>query len=123
MLRRFATDFTRKRAKELRNDPPRSEAALWQLVRRKQVGGCRFHRRAVILGAIPDFWCPAAKLALEIDDSASEWKRYRDSERDKRFAAEGVRTLHIPAQLIFDDPTRVVRRIEAVLNERKNKRA
>jgi very-short-patch-repair endonuclease len=120
MVRRLATDFTRKRAKELRKEPPRSEAVLWQLVRRKQIAGCKFHRRAVVLGSIPDFWCPAAKLALEIDESSSEWKRFRDAERDKRFAAEGIRTMHIPARRLFHEPHRLVEELVAAVLERKD---
>ena len=119
MIRRLVTDFTRKRAKELRKAPPRSEAALWQLVRGKQIAGCRFHRRAVVLGSIPDLWCPAAKLAVEIDDSLSWWKTNRDAERDRRFAAEGIRTIHVPARRIFDEPEELTRELVAVVLERK----
>ena len=120
MTRRLATDFTRKRAKELRKAPPRSEAVLWQLVRRKQIGGLKFHRRAVVLGSIPDFWCPAAKLAVEIDETSSAWKNHRDAERDKRFAAEGIRTIHIAARRIYDEPERLVSELVAAVLERKN---
>lgn len=119
MIRRLATEFTRRRAKELRKDPPRSEAALWQLVRRKQIAGCKFHRRAVVLGFIPDFWCPSAKLALEIDDTLSEWKAFRDRERDRRFTAEGIRTIHIPARRIFNEPQRLVKELAAAILERR----
>src|SRR5688572_840049 len=107
MIRRLAKEFTRTRSRELRKDPAPSERALWQLLRRRQIAGVRFRRRAVVFGSIPDFWCPAARLAIEIDASSSDWKRSRDTERDARYAAEGIRTLHVAARLIFQDPTGV----------------
>jgi len=119
MIKRLATDFTRKRAKELRQSPPPSEAALWQLVKKKQIADCRFHRRAVVLGSIPDFWCPAAKLALEIDASTNEQKSLRDAKRDERFLAEGITTIHIPARRIFHEPERLVAELTATVIARK----
>jgi len=102
MIRRLASELTRKRAKDLRKAPPHSEAALWQLVRRKRIAGFKFHRRAVVLGSIPDFWCPAAKLALEIDDTPSDWKTIvmRRGIRDSRPKGLGRYTFRRDASLM-----------------------
>jgi len=70
------------------------------------------------LGSIPDFWCPVAKLAIEIDATPSEWKRFRDNKRDARYAAEGIRTLHVPAKVIFQDPAGLTRKITAIVLQR-----
>ncbi len=54
----------------------------------------------------------------EIDDSSSDWKTSRDGERDERFAAEGIATLHIPARRIFENLKRVVEEIAGVVLSR-----
>jgi very-short-patch-repair endonuclease len=115
MVRRLDTPLTRQRARKLRKNPPASEAALWRLIRRLSVAGFRFRRRAIVLGWIPDFWCPAAKLAIEIDGTDSAWKRDRDARRETRFAEEGIRILHVSAQAIFHKPDSVVQEVRAAL--------
>src|SRR5262245_5136907 len=103
MVRRLVTEFTRKKVKSLRANPPKSEAALWKLIRGSQLG-LKFRRRAVVLGWIPDFWCPSAKLALEIDASTDERKLRRDAIRDATLERHGIHTLHIKAVDIFRSP-------------------
>lgn len=120
-MRRLATPIKRQRARSLRGKPPASEAALWRLLRGSAISGFRFRRRAIVLGWIPDFWCPFAKLAIEIDDDQSEWKKDRDLRREKQFEEAGIRTLHIPARDIFDRPKQVVAVIAAVLATASNK--
>ncbi len=121
MVRRLDTPLTRDTARKLRKQPPASEAALWQLLRRPLVAGFKFRRRAIVLGRIPDFWCPAAKLAIEIDGIDSEWKQARDLRRDAEFALHGIRTLHIPARAISAQPGQVVEKVIAALNATRNK--
>ena len=118
MIKRLATEFTRKRSRELRREAPPSEVALWRLLRRKQIAGVGFRRRATILGRMPDFYCPAARLVIEIDAGVSQWKRNRDTVRDRLFAAEGIKTLHVEASRIFNDKTALIEEIAAVVKER-----
>jgi very-short-patch-repair endonuclease len=117
MVERRNTPAKHRRAKALRARPAIGDAELWQLLRRKRVAGLRFRRRAVVLGWIPDFWCPAAKLALEIDASESEEKHRRDEARDAHLASHGIRTLHIRAADIESAPERVIAQIEAAARD------
>jgi very-short-patch-repair endonuclease len=116
MVPRLDTQFTRDRARKLRKDPPASEKVLWQLIRGKQISGFKFGRRRIVLGWIPDFWCPAAKLVIEIDGDESAWKKDRDIRREKEFADEGIRTLHVSAKDIFLQPEKVVAQIRKALD-------
>ena len=90
MVRRLDSQVTRDRARKLRKNPPVSEKVLWQLLRGKQIGGFKFGRRRIVLGWIPDFWCLAAKLAIEIDGDASDWKKDRDLRREKDLSDQGT---------------------------------
>src|SRR5437762_9287298 len=116
MVRRLDTQFTRDRARKLRKDPPASEKVLWQLIRGKQISGFKFGRRRIVLGWIPDFWCPAANLVIEIDGDQSDWKKDRDIRREKDFADEGIRTLHVSAEHIFRNTVEGVRQIRNALD-------
>jgi very-short-patch-repair endonuclease len=80
--------------------------------------GLKFRRRSVVLGWIPDFWCPSAKLALEIDASTDDRKRQRDAVRDATLERHGIRTLHIKAADIFRSPDSVKASILAAIAAR-----
>ena len=115
MVERRSTPEKRARVAQLKAGPPTAELALWELLRRKQIAGARFRRRAIVLGWIPDFWCPAAKLAIEIDAGDSESKRQRDQVRDAQLARHGVRTLHVKAEDILRAPGKVITAVAAAL--------
>jgi len=51
---------------QLRNHMTKAELALWYRIRNNQLG-CKFRRQHGIGKYIVDFYCPKAKLILEID--------------------------------------------------------
>lgn len=55
------------RARQLRNNMTPVERLLWSKVNREQVKGLRFYRQRIIGNYIIDFYCPKAKLVIEID--------------------------------------------------------
>ena len=56
-------------ARELRKNMTDAELHLWNRVRRKQINGYQFYRQKNIGSYIVDFYCPAAKLIIELDGS------------------------------------------------------
>jgi very-short-patch-repair endonuclease len=58
-LKRFTRD--------LRNNMTDAEQHVWSKIRRKQLKGHQFYRQKNIGNYIVDFYCPAAKLIIEID--------------------------------------------------------
>ncbi|MGC8493250.1 MAG: endonuclease domain-containing protein [Syntrophobacteraceae bacterium] len=54
-------------ARELRKTMTDAEQALWFRVRRKQLNGRIFYRQKSIGSYIVDFYCPSAKLVVELD--------------------------------------------------------
>lgn len=54
-------------ARELRKNMTDAEKLLWSKVRRKQIEGRQFYRQAIVSNYIVGFYCPAAKLVIEID--------------------------------------------------------
>jgi len=44
-----------------------AEKRLWSKIRMRQMGGYQFYRQRAIGNYIVDFYCPKAKLVLEVD--------------------------------------------------------
>ena len=64
---------TTERARELRWSMTDAERRLWALLRRKKLAGYRFRRQAPVGPYIADFFCPAARLIIEVDGNFS-WR-------------------------------------------------
>ena len=60
-------DALRKKARDLRNAATDAERRLWQHLRLKQLGDCKFRRQVPVAGYIADFLCPEMKLIVELD--------------------------------------------------------
>jgi very-short-patch-repair endonuclease len=82
-------------ARELRKQMTDAEQALWRRVRRKQILGIQFYRQKPLLSFVVDFYCPVAKLVVELDGSQHHEPEHqaRDRERDARLDALGLRVL------------------------------
>src|SRR5216684_1383025 len=90
------------RAKQLRREMTPAERALWMVLRRNALDGFHFRRQQVIEGYIVDFYCDAAKLAIELDGSVHEEQGEYDELRDEVIARQGVRFLRIPNEALND---------------------
>jgi len=57
----------RERSQQLRKTMTASETFLWSKIRMKQLKGCWFYRQKTIGEYIADFYCPRARLVIEVD--------------------------------------------------------
>jgi very-short-patch-repair endonuclease len=103
-LRKRAKPKKMEYARRMRSSPTQSEELLWQLLRGRRCDGYRFRRQAVILGWIVDFYCPAARLVVEVDGPAHEDREAADARRDQVMASANLSILRIPADLVVNDP-------------------
>jgi len=90
-------------AKGMRNHPMASEDALWQLIRRKQLG-MKFRRQYVAYGYILDFYQIDTKLAVEVDGSSHFGRNEADALRDKHLAQQGITTLRLTDTMVMETP-------------------
>ena len=73
----------KSRRQELRNNATPAEKLLWNVLQHSNLGGYKFRRQHSVGPYILDFYCPAAKLAVELDgdshftDEAMEYDRQR----------------------------------------------
>ncbi len=89
-------------AKRLRREMTPAERRLWKALRRNALDGFHFRRQQVIEGYIADFYCDAAKLAIELDGSVHQEQWQYDDSRDRAIASVGVRVLRISNDAMLD---------------------
>lgn len=87
-----------------------AEQHLWRRLRGKQIGGVQFYRQKPLLSFIVDFYCPAAKLVIELDGGQhlDDAVKIKDGERDALLASTGLHVLRF-------DNRHVLQEMEAVL--------
>jgi len=87
-------------ARRMHRNPTPSEAAIWERLRRRQLG-VPFLSQECILGYIVDFYCPTAQLVVEIDGAIHEAadRRAADVKRDRALRRHGLIVLHLPATM------------------------
>jgi len=106
-LSRERLDELKQRARDMRNNPAEPEKRLWRRLSNSQLGGLKFRRQEVIGRTIVDFFCPTAKLIVEVDGETHADVE-RDRRRDAYLAGFGFTVLHVTNQ-------DVMRNIDGVL--------
>ncbi|WP_297515544.1 endonuclease domain-containing protein [uncultured Caulobacter sp.] len=91
-------------ARSLRRQMSPPEARLWNALRRGGLEGLKFRRQHPFGRCVLDFYCPALRLAVEVDGACHTLDREpeRDAARDRWLNIQGVRTLRIPAHEVMD---------------------
>lgn len=117
MIPRLSSPAKYNFARGMRRTPTVSENALWQLIRRKQLG-MKFRRQFVLLGYIVDFYQLDTKLAIEVDGGSHISRNEEDTLRDKNLAAYGVTTLRVTDVMVLAHPDFVVDLITNKLRDR-----
>ncbi len=86
------------------------EIMLWTRMRGRGPDKPTFRRQHPFGSIVLDFYCPSARLAVEVD-GATHWDdvaQARDDARDRWLAGQGVEVMRIPASAIYRDLTGVV---------------
>lgn len=96
-----------ERARRLRKSPTRTEAILWEHLRRLEA---RFRRQAPIGPYVVDFACLPKRLVVEVDGGVHDLTHValRDLKRDEWLTSEGYRVLRIPTKRVETDIDGVV---------------
>ena len=103
---------TVKRARALRAAMSLPEVQLWQALRARP-DGLKFRRQHPAGPYILDYYCPAARLCVEIDGQSHNARAGHDAARDDWLAAQGIVTLRLPAELVLADVAAAVATIVA----------
>ena len=84
-----------KRSRELRTDSTDGETRLWSCLRDRRLFGFKFRRQQPVDSFIVDFYCDAAKLAVEVDGGQHDEERQAayDRRRTHLLEASGITVL------------------------------
>lgn len=108
-----------QRRKLLRHTSPPAEQLLWQHLRGKKINSFKFRRQHGIGNFVVDFYCPKARLAIEIDGPTHIG---RDAEEDDEERAQiikeaNIRILRFSNSEIYSEIKAVLTRIKEALAE------
>ena len=99
-----ATGNAMRASRRLRREPTLPEALLWRHLRGSPAG-VRFRQQHAIGPYVADFYCPTAKLVIEIDGMAHDMgdRPERDDARDAYVQSLGLGVLRISARDVLRD--------------------
>jgi very-short-patch-repair endonuclease len=119
--------FNRKSLKSfrsaLRNRSTPAEAALWEILKSKNLDGRKFRRQYSIDKYIVDFCCPFEKLVIELDgDPHGEYHKIQeDKNRDKYMESLGFTVLRFENRFVYQEPEYLKNEIRKVFNKNMNR--
>jgi very-short-patch-repair endonuclease len=103
----------------LRDEMTPAEALLWEELRAKRLNGLRFRAQHPVGQFILDFYCPACKLAVEVDGTVHEGEEEQDAARTAQLEAHACRVLRFTNEAVMMDLSSVLARIEAMAREKE----
>lgn len=102
------------RRKDLRNNMTGEEKLLWKQLQGSRLG-FKFIRQFSIDNYVVDFYCPARRLAIEIDGELHKDNQKYDQYRTRYLEAFGIRVIRFWNQEVANEIKDVVEKIrEAV---------
>ncbi len=106
-------------AKHQRKTANSFELLMWQLLRNRQRCGMKFRRQHPLGRFTADFYCPEAKLVIEVDGEhhfTEEGKAY-DQRRDAWMTEQGIRVLRFTGKQVEFETQMVIKMIEQALTQ------
>lgn len=102
--------YLKERRRELRNNLTPAEAAMWKLLQNSKLQGRKFRRQHSIENYIVDFYCPTAKLIIELDGEVhnNPIAHQHDYERDEQLRYLGYTVLRFENKLVFEQQEAVL---------------
>lgn len=100
-------------SRELRKNMTNAEKLLWSKIRGKQLKGYQFYRQKIIANYIVDFYCPKAKLIIELDGGQHFGKEgeEKDRKRDNYMANLGIKVFRFSDREVFENINGVLEKI------------
>ena len=103
------------RAKEMRKNPTKAEAILWQELRTKKVGH-KFRQQHPIDNYIVDFVCLSKRLIIEVDGEIHQYQLEKDGERELLLKEKkGFRILRFTNDEVINNRETVLSKIKETL--------
>jgi very-short-patch-repair endonuclease len=108
----------KQRRQELRRNQTEAEKNLWVHLQNRQLYGMKFFRQYSIGPYILDFYCPAIKLAIEVDGGQHiqcESREY-DAVRSEYLKVQGIDVMRFWNHEVLIDINSILNRIAERIN-------
>lgn len=107
-------------ARTLRQDSTDAEQRLWRYLRNRRLAGYKFRRQHPFPPYILDFYCDAAKLAVELDGGQhnSDEGRAHDEIRTSFLASHGIQVIRFWNDVVLTETDAVLEAIHNALTAR-----
>jgi very-short-patch-repair endonuclease len=104
-------------SRTLRKNMTDSEILLWEKIRGRQLKGHQFYRQKVIGRYIVDFYCPKAKLIIEVDGGQHHSAEGidRDKIRDDFLGVSGLKVIRFSDSEVCKNLRGVIEKIWSYL--------
>ena len=101
----------------LRKNMTDSERLLWSRIRRKQLKGKQFYRQKIIGNYIVDFFCPSARIIVQVDGGQhyEQAGRKADNTQDRQMRRRGLRVIRFSSYEVLSNTDGVVSEIMGYL--------
>ncbi len=95
---------------------------MWNRLRVREPGKPLFRRQHPVGRYVLDFYCPAAKLALEIDGAGHGFgdQPGKDIRRDQWLGTQGIGVLRVQAVEVLKDADAVANYVQLTANARES---
>jgi very-short-patch-repair endonuclease len=106
------------RRRALRGSLTPAEARLWKYLQRSQLEGRKFRSQHSVGPFILDFYCPVAKVAIELDGAAHDHDaaQLADATRDEYLRSFGITVLRFENREVMENLEGVLLRIKKQLS-------
>ena len=105
---------TKERRRELRKNMMLAERVLWERLRNRRFQGLRFLRQYSVQEFILDFYCPALRIAVEMDGKHHAGS-IRDQERDAILLAHNISIVRIWNREALEEIDTALSKIDLVI--------
>jgi very-short-patch-repair endonuclease len=104
-------------ARELRQHETVAEKRLWSFLRSGQIAGARVRRQHAIGPFVVDFYCPAVRVAIELDGSVHDDNDIaaQDAARTEWIEQHQIRVMRFRNDEIMNDISSVLSKIEQAI--------
>ena len=114
-----------EKAIEMRNNPTRAEAIMWDILREEVYQNFPnhiFYRQSVKYGYILDFYCPTLRLGIEVDGSIHNEQKDYDYRRDNALARHGIQIFRFGNDDVLHNTTVVASELHQIFEEKNSHR-
>jgi len=119
-----ASEHMIDRSRDLRQDMTIPERLLWGKLRDRRLAGIKFRRQHPVGPYVADYYCPAARLVIELDGLSHLGQEVPDRERQDYLEGQGLRVIRFSNDKVIYNLAGVLKAIaeacEAVLPDEED---